>query len=58
VALVTWSKIKLLKVTDALQPYPLAWDEQTRLFKELPAHLGRMALFKVNTGCRDQGCVD
>jgi hypothetical protein len=24
------------------------------LFKELPAHLARMALFKVNTGCRDQ----
>ena len=47
-------KIKLLKVTDALEPYPLAWDEQTRLFKELPAHLARMALFKVNTGCRDQ----
>ena len=24
------------------------------LFQELPAHLARMALFKVNTGCRDQ----
>jgi integrase len=47
-------KIKLLKVTDARAPYPLSWDEQARLFQELPAHLGRMALFKVNTGCRDQ----
>jgi len=47
-------KIKLLKVDDAHEPYPLSWDEQARLFKELPAHLARMALFKVNTGCRDQ----
>ena len=45
-------KIKLLPVTDARKPYPLSWDEQTRLFKELPDHLARMALFKVNTGCR------
>jgi integrase len=47
-------KIKLLKVTDARKPYPLSWEEQTRLFKELPNHLARMALFKVNTGCRDK----
>ena len=47
-------KIELLHVDDAHQPYPLSWDEQTRLFRELPAHLARMALFKVNTGCRDQ----
>ena len=47
-------KIKLLKVTDARKPYPLSWDEQTWLFKELPDHLARMALFKVNTGCREQ----
>ena len=47
-------KIKLLKVTDARGPYPLSWDEQTRLFQQLPGHLARMALFKVNTGCRDQ----
>jgi len=24
------------------------------LFRELPLHLGNMALFKVNTGCRDE----
>jgi len=47
-------KIKLLPVTDKRQPYPLNWDEQASLFKELPAHLGAMALFAVNTGCRDQ----
>ena len=41
-------------MTDARKPYPLSWDEQTRLFSELPVHLSRMALFKVNTGCRDQ----
>ncbi|MHC4230753.1 MAG: site-specific integrase, partial [Planctomycetota bacterium] len=42
------------KVTDARRPYPLSWEEQTRLFKELPDYLARMALFKVNTGCREQ----
>jgi integrase len=47
-------KIKMLPVTDARKPYPLSWEEQTQLFKELPDHLARMALFKVNTGCREQ----
>ena len=54
----TWlaapSKIKLLTVSDARQPYPLSWDEQAVLFRELPSHLAKMALFKVNTGCRQQ----
>ncbi len=51
----TAPKIKLLQVTDDYAyPYPLNFDEQTRLFRELPAHLARMALFKVNTGCREQ----
>jgi integrase len=36
------------------KPYPLSWDEQRILFSELPAHLGHMALFKVNTGTREQ----
>lgn len=36
------------------QPYPLSWDEQRLLFGELPAHLQDMALFKVNTGAREQ----
>src|SRR6056297_3112810 len=47
-------KITLLKVTDARKPYPLSWEEQTRPLKEMPDHLARMALFKVNTGCREQ----
>ena len=36
------------------QPYPLTWDEQQLLFGLLPKRLADMALFKVNTGCREQ----
>ena len=36
------------------RPYPLSWEEQRVFFKLLPDHLARMALFKVNTGCREQ----
>ena len=36
----------------ARKPYPLEWQEQARLFVQLPAHLERMALFDVNTGLR------
>ena len=46
-------KIKLLPDTRKRQPYPLNWDEQQQLFSALPAHLAEMALFAVNTGCRD-----
>ena len=46
-------KIKLLPNGQKRKPYPLSWDEQDRLFAELPPHLARMALFKVNTGLRD-----
>lgn len=46
--------IQMLSVTDARPPYPLSWEEQRMLFKALPDHLARMALFKVNTGCREQ----
>jgi integrase len=53
----TWlhaaAKIKLLPNHDKRTPYPLSWSEQTRLFRELPNHLTDMALFAVNTGCRD-----
>ena len=35
------------------QPYPLSWGEQSQLFQQLPQHLEEMALFAVNTGCRD-----
>jgi len=43
-----------MKQGPARKPYPLSWEEQDRLFKELPTHLQRIALFKVNTGCRKQ----
>jgi integrase len=40
--------------TDSRKPYPISWDEQTRLLAELPQHLADMILFAVNTGCREQ----
>jgi len=46
-------KIELLPEKDKSPPYPLSWAEQPALLKELPKHLAQMALFKVNTGCRD-----
>ena len=46
-------RIKLLPDTNKRQPYPLSWDEQQQLFSALPPHLAEMALFAVNTGCRD-----
>lgn len=52
--LLTAPKIKLLPEHDLRKPYPLNWDEQHKLFNELPTHLQNMALFAVNTGCRDQ----
>src|SRR5215831_7003722 len=50
----TAPKIKLFPVKDGRSPYPLSEEEQALLFKELPDHLARMALFKVNSGCREQ----
>ena len=54
----TWlqspAKIRLLPNTGKRQPYPMSWDEQTAMLRELPDHLTEMALFAVNTGCRDQ----
>ena len=47
-------KIKLLPELDSRKPYPLNWEEQDRLIAALPEHLKEMALFAVNTGCRDQ----
>jgi integrase len=46
-------KIKLFPNTDKRKPYPLTWEEQDRLLAALPPHLADMALFAVNTGCRD-----
>ena len=47
-------KLKLLADHDKRQPYPLSWTEQGLLFQALPDYLAQMALFAVNTGCRDQ----
>jgi integrase len=46
--------ISMLSTHDSRKPYPLSWDEQSELFRELPSHLAKMALFKVNTGTREQ----
>lgn len=46
--------ISMLPLTDSREPFPLSWEEQERLFRELPAHLAQMATFKVNTGTREQ----
>lgn len=46
--------ITLPKPTPKRKPYPLSFEEQTNLFKELPGYLEKMALFKVNTGTREQ----
>lgn len=47
-------KIKLLPLNDARKPYPIDWEEQDKFFATLPDHLKDIALFGVNTGCRDQ----
>jgi hypothetical protein len=39
------------------QLYPLTLDEQRLLFSELDGHMASMALFKVNTGLREQEVV-
>lgn len=46
--------LSMLSTHDSRKPYPLSWEEQSVLFQELPSHLAKMALFKVNTGTREQ----
>ncbi|MEO0618969.1 MAG: site-specific integrase [Pseudomonadota bacterium] len=46
-------RIRFLPKSPTRQPYPLDWDEQSRLIHELPQHLAEMTLFAANTGCRD-----
>jgi integrase len=47
-------KLKLIPDIEKRPPCPLTWSEQSALFRELPDYLAEMALFAVNTGCRDQ----
>lgn len=35
------------------EPRPISWGEQRKLLPLLPDHLGRMSLFMLNTGARD-----
>jgi integrase len=46
--------ITMVDWKDKREPYPISWDEQTRLFSRLPEHLLEACLYKVNTGCRQQ----
>ena len=55
----TWIETapKITKLEEKKQrrpPYPLSWLEQNIFFKELSGRLHKMALFKVNTGTREQ----
>jgi integrase len=50
----TAPKIRLLPNQNQRKPYPLSVEEEKRLLSELPPHLKQMALFALNTGCRDQ----
>ena len=45
--------ISMLPLDDARQPRPISWIEQRNLLPRLPAHLQRMALFKLNSGVRE-----
>lgn len=47
-------KIRLLTEKNKRLPYPLSKDEERRLLEHLPFHLKQMAVFAMNTGCRDQ----
>jgi len=37
-----------------VRPCLLSWEEQDRLFQELPGHLANAALYGINTGCHEQ----
>lgn len=45
---------KLEEKKSSRKPYPMSGPEQSLLSGELPVHLQTMALFKVNTGTREQ----
>jgi len=50
--------IQMQRHPHARAPYPLSVAEQRLLFSELDGHLAAMALFKVNTGLREQEVVN
>jgi integrase len=56
--LATAPLIQMQQHPDKREPYPLSIDEERLLFSELNGHLASMALFKVNTGIREQEVVN
>jgi integrase len=50
--------IQMQRDPNKREPYPLSIEEQRLLFSELAGHLAKMALFKVNTGLREQEVVN
>ncbi len=50
--------IQMQRHPNRREPYPLSIEEQRLLFSELTGHLAKMALFKVNTGLREQEVVN
>jgi integrase len=50
--------IQMQRHPNKREPYPLPIEEQRLLFSELDGHLAAMALFKVNTGLREQEVVN
>jgi integrase len=56
--LTTAPLIQMQQHPDKREPYPLLIDEERLLFSELRGHLASMALFKVNTGLREQEVVN
>lgn len=49
--------IQMQRHPNKREPYPLSIDEERLLFSELDGHLVSMALFKANTGLREQEVV-
>jgi integrase len=50
--------IQMQRHPNKRSPYPLSIAEERLLFSELDGHLASMALFKVNTGLREQEVVN
>lgn len=50
-------KIKLLREDDKNEPYPLSWEEQLRLFNQLPSYLAKMALFNLDLAFEEKNLV-
>ena len=46
--------IEYVNWNDHRMPYPISWEEQKYLVKELADHLVGPVLYALNTGCRDQ----